>query len=203
MIAIKAVISLVTALAVHVPHGQAWALPAGVWQPVGAVKVEVYPSGSFLASFESTYWGGLYTPSPAGCDYVFSAQARVLEGGGYSLGARASIDSGGTPHAQTMQYDIGAGGYKDVLLPQHSEDGPLRSATLDDKWHTMQIFVVGDEYRSAVDGNVIFRGATRTTCGEGLFIRLWNSALVEFRNATVTSGPALPSPLRGDGATRR
>jgi hypothetical protein len=77
---------------VTIPFDKTWALPADAWQPVGAANVEVYPNGNLLVSFADTYWGGLYASSPAGCDYVFSAQARVLEGGGYSLGAAHDAD---------------------------------------------------------------------------------------------------------------
>lgn len=162
------------------------ALPVGSWRPVGGASVVSRGGGVFEATYGPTFWGGLYASSDAGCNYRFSGSARVISGGGYGLTVWASVDSGGTPHGQSMQYDMGASGYRNVALPDGSENGPVQPGTVDNNWHTVSVEVYGGRYVELVDGTVVFGGHMPGPCTSGVFIRLWNSADVEFKNLTVT-----------------
>jgi hypothetical protein len=108
---------------------------------------------------------------------------------GYGFGDRSAIDSGGTPHSQAVQYDPGVGGFRDTLYPEHSEDGAVEHATLDNGWHEISMEVVGDRYQASVDGRVIFTGTTPLTCG-GLYIRIWRAS-IELKDLSVAPITAL------------
>lgn len=166
--------------------GAGTALPMSAWSPVGGATITPQADGAFEVQYDPTYWGGIIAHEDAGCDYVFSGQGRVLSGGGYSLTAWASIDQDGTPHGQSIQYDMGIGGYRDVALPENSETGAVYPAAVDNAWHTVSITVQDGRYTSSVDGKVIFTGTMPGTCTSSVFIRLWNSADVEFRDLTIT-----------------
>lgn len=166
--------------------GTSLSLPASAWTPVGGTTMSAPDqAGAFTATYDGTYWGGLYAAPQAGCDYRFDGMAELLPGGsGYGFGVRASVDSSGVPHSESIQYDAGIGGYRDTLLPDDSETGTVTSASLDNNWHEISVAVAGHHYQSSVDGKVIFTGTTPLACG-GLFIRIWRST-VRLRDLTVT-----------------
>jgi hypothetical protein len=116
----------------------------------------------------------------------------VIAGGGYGPTVWARIDKTGTPHGQSIQYDIGIGGYRNVNLPDGSETGPVHPARVDNDWHTVSIQVSNGHYVSSVDGEVIFKGSMPGSCTTGAFIRLWNSADVQFKDWTITPVKSLP-----------
>ena len=115
------------------------ALPVTAWTPVGGASITSRDNGVFDVTYDPTYWGGVIAHANVGCNYLFSGQGRVLGGGGYGFSVYASIDSGGTPSGQGLQYDVGAGGYKDVQLPDGSESGAVHNAVTDNNWHTITI----------------------------------------------------------------
>ena len=162
------------------------ALPVTAWTPVGGASITPRDNGVFEVTYDPTYWGGVIAHANVGCNYQLSGQGRVLAGDGYGFSVYASIDSEGTPYGQGLQYDVGAGGYKDVQLPDGSESGAVHSAVTDNNWHTITIQILNGIYTSSVDGQVIFTGDMPATCTSGLFIRLWNSTDAEFRNLSVT-----------------
>jgi len=162
------------------------ALPVTAWRPVGGASITPRSNGVFEVTYEPTYWGGVIAHAHSGCNYRFSGRGRVLTGDGYGFAVWASIDSGGTPYGQSLQYDVGAGGYKEVQLPDGSESGAVYTAVTDDNWHNITVQVLNGRYTSLVDGQVIFTGSMPVTCTSGLFIRLWNSTNAEFKNLTVT-----------------
>ena len=163
------------------------ALPARAWTPISGTSLgSPDPSGKFSVSYSDTYWGGVFAPVPTsvGCNYRLSGMAVLEPGGsGYGFGVRASVDADGTPHSEGIQYDAGAGGYRNTLLPQDSEDGRVVPATVDNNWHAISVAVVGNRYQSSVDGQVIFTGETPLTCG-GVFVRVWRSS-IKLRNVSV------------------
>jgi cell wall-associated NlpC family hydrolase len=161
-------------------------LPASAWTPTGGATVTAPDaSGTFSATFGGTYWGGLYAGVSVGCNYKIQGMALLEPGGsGYGFGVRAMVDSSGVPHSEGIQYDPGIGGYRDTLLPQDSETGNVIPTTLDNGWHEISVEVLGDQYRSSVDGTLIFSGTTPLICG-GVFIRIWRST-VELRDLSVT-----------------
>jgi hypothetical protein len=161
-------------------------LPASAWKPVDGATVIQHPDGVFEVTYDPTYWGGVFAYTNVGCNYRFAGEGRVLDGGGYGLTVWASIDSSGTPHGQSIQYDMGMGGYRNVQLPDDSETGPVQYANVDNSWHTVSIQVFGGQYVESVDGSIAFSGEMPVSCTDGIFIRLWNSADVEFKNLTVT-----------------
>lgn len=162
-------------------------LPATAWTPLQGTTIgPTDASGVFTATFNGTFWGGIYAKTSAGCDYRFEGEA-LLEssGSGYGFGVRAMIDSSGVPHSEGIQYDAGIGGYRDTLLPDDSETGTVQTQTLDNNWHKVSVEVIGNRYQSSVDGTVRFSGTTPlTTCG-GVFIRVWRST-VELKDLSVT-----------------
>jgi hypothetical protein len=168
--------------------GASVALPVSAWAPFGgAIMSTVDAAGTFSTSFDSTYWGGVSAAPSVGCNYRFDGMADLVsEGGpGYGFFVRGSIDSTGTPHGVGIQYDPGAGGYHDTLLPDGSESGTVTSTPLDNNWHAIVVEVVGNQYESFVDGKMIFHGTTSLTCG-GVFIRVWNGAVVQLSRLSVT-----------------
>lgn len=160
-------------------------LPASAWKTVGGASIIHSAGSTFEVLYDPTYWGGLFTSAKVGCNYSFSGQARVISGSGYSFAVWASVDSDGTPHGESIQYDMDSGGYKDVALPDGSETGPLQDSTLDNNWHTITVRVSNGAYVSSIDGHPIFAGPMPDTCTQGLFIRLWR-ADIEFRGLSVT-----------------
>ena len=161
------------------------ALPASSWKTVGGASIINSEGDTFEVLYDPTYWGGLFATANAGCSYTFTGQARVVSGSGYSFAVWASVDSGGTPHGESIQYDVDSGGYKDVALPDGSETGQLQDATLDNNWHTISVRVSNGAYVSSVDGHAIFAGPMPGSCTQGVFIRLWRTD-VEFRDLSVT-----------------
>jgi hypothetical protein len=161
-------------------------LPASAWTPIGGTTMTAPDqTGAFTATYDGTYWGGLYATPKVGCDYRFDGMAELLPGGsGYGFGVHASVGSDGVPHSEGIQYDSGIGGYRDTLLPDDSETGTVTSASLDNNWHEISVTVTGNHYQSSVDGKIIFTGTTPLACG-GVFIRIWRST-VRLRDLTVT-----------------
>lgn len=161
-------------------------LPASVWTPIGGTTMSAPDqTGAFTATYDGTYWGGLYAAPQVGCDYRFDGMAQLLpSGSGYGFGVDASVDSAGVPHSEGIQYDAGIGGYRDTLLPDDSETGTVTPASLDNNWHEISVTVTGNHYQSSVDGKIIFTGTTPLACG-GVFIRIWRST-VRLRDLTVT-----------------
>jgi hypothetical protein len=161
-------------------------LASSMWQPLPDTAVDTAPSGIMTVSSRTTFWAGAIAHPQVSCNYRFDADARLREGGsGYGLAVRASVTDGGMPHGQGIQYDQGMGGLRDVLLPDHSESGTVKSATIDSEWHHISVAVVGNRYESSVDGEIIFSGTTPTTCGNGILIRVWRST-ADFRNISIT-----------------
>jgi hypothetical protein len=158
-----------------------------VWKPVSGAGLQVDANGVITVRYGPTYWGGMTTSTAGRCNYTFGGQARLVSGGGYSFGVRATIDTEGVPHAQTIQYDAGIGGYRDVALPERSESGLVSRARLDYAWHTVTVTVAGNRYIEAVDGKTIFQGSTTLPCG-GLFVRLWNGTTAQFHGLYVLPG---------------
>lgn len=165
--------------------GQSISLSASSWKPVGGAIVVDRANGILEVTYDPTYWGGIFASTDVGCNYSFSGEGRVLAGGGFGMTVWASIDSSGTPHGQSLQYDVGIGGYRDDQLPDGSETGPVQSAPMDNNWHTVSIRVFNGRYAASVDGSFVFGGSMPVQCTHGLFIRLWNSADVEFRDLAV------------------
>jgi hypothetical protein len=167
-------------------------LPKSSWHPVGGATISGHKDGTFDVVYDPTYWGGVIARHDAGCSYLLTGGGRVRAGGGYGPTAWARIDKTGTPHGQSIQYDLGIGGYRNVNLPNGSETGPVHSAPVNYDWHTISIQVFNGHYVSSVDGAVIFKGAMPGSCTAGVFIRLWNSADVQFRDWTITPVNSLP-----------
>ena len=167
-------------------------LPVSSWHPVGGATVRGHKDGTFEVVYDPTYWGGVIARHSVGCSYILTGDGRVRGGGGYGPTAWARIDKTGTPHGQSIQYDLGIGGYRNVNLPNGSETGPVHDAPVNYDWHTISIQVFNGHYVSSVDGEVIFKGAMPGSCTAGVFIRLWNSADVQFKNWTITPVNSLP-----------
>ena len=167
-------------------------LASSDWQSFSGTSVSAAPSGIMSVSCRNTFWGGVIAYPQVAGNYRFDADARLRAGGsGYGLAVRASVPDGHTPHGQGIQYDHGMGGLRDVLLPDQSESGTVKPATIDSEWH--HIAVAGNHYESRVDGKVVFSGPTPTTGGNGILIRVWRST-ADFRNISVTPITALPAP---------
>ena len=149
------------------PRAAGIALPVTAWTPVGGASITPRDNGVFEVTYGPTYWGGVIAHANLGCNYRFSGQGRVLTGGGYGFSVYARIDSTGAPYGQGLQYDIGAGGYKDVQLPNGSESGAVRSSATDNNWHTITVQVLNGIYTSLVDGQVIFTGDMPTVSPPG------------------------------------
>jgi hypothetical protein len=167
-------------------------LAVSSWRPVGGATVTRHKGGIFEVVYGPTFWGGVFARHHAGCAYLLTGDGRVIAGGGYGPTAWASVDNTGTPHGQSIQYDLGIGGYRDVNLPSGSETGPVHNAPVNNGWHTVSIQVFNRHYVSSVDGAVIFRGSMPVSCTSGVFIRLWNSADVQFKDWTITPVKSLP-----------
>jgi hypothetical protein len=167
---------------------------ASMWQPISGTSLSSDSSGMITVSCRNTFWGGAIAYPQVACNYRFDTDARLRAGGsGYGLAVRANVTNGDTPHGQGIQYDHGVGGLRDVLLPDHSESGTVKPATIDSEWHHISVAVDGERYQSSVDGKVVFSGPTTTTCGNGILIRVWRST-ADFRNISVTPITALPAP---------
>ncbi|HEY1831887.1 MAG TPA: hypothetical protein VGG38_16765 [Acidimicrobiales bacterium] len=174
--------------------GPAIALPASAWTATGGASTPVQNSdGSFSTTFSQVYWGGLYAPSPVGCNYAFTGEAQIGGKGEYGFGARTSIAADGTPTTQILQYDQRSDRYEEDLMPgDGNSNGSFVSGDLDSSWHTISIQVNGSHYESIVDGQVVFQGTTLLPCG-GLYIRLWQGT-VNLKDLSVQSiGPPDPT----------
>jgi pimeloyl-ACP methyl ester carboxylesterase len=162
------------------------ALPASMWHPFGGATMSgPAADGTFGTTFAGVFYGGLTTtvPTGIGCDYRLEGDGRVVSGDGYGFVARATIDPTGTLFGRGVQYDIGVGGARDVLYPNNSENGAIKPMPLDANWHHVVIEVTGSTYRSLIDGQTMFTGATPMGCGD-LVLRVWRSSS-EFRNVTI------------------
>ena len=172
-----------------------------MWQTLPGTSVSSASSGMMTVSSRNTFWAGAIAYPQVACNYRFDADGRLHEGGsGYGLAVRASVTDGDTPHGQRItphgqgiQYDQGMGGFRDVLLPNQSESGAIKQATIDSDWHHISVAVVGGRYESSVDGKIVFSGQTPTACGNGILIRVWRST-VDFRNISITPITSLPGP---------
>lgn len=171
---------------------QTVSLTMSSWRPVGGATITGRKGGVFEVVYNPTYWGGVFARHNAGCAYLLTGDGRVRAGGGYGPTAWARIDKTGTPHGQSIQYDLGIGGYRNVNLPNGSETGPVHYAPVNNDWHTVSIQVFAGHYVSSVDGEAIFKGSMPGSCTAGVFIRLWNSADVQFKDWTITPVTSLP-----------
>ena len=165
-----------------------------MWQPLPGTSVSTSSSGMMTVSSRNTFWGGAIAYPQVAGNYRFDADGRLQAGGsGYGLAVRASVTNGDTPHGQGIQYDQGMSGFRDVLLPDQSESGMVKPASIDSGWHHISVAAAGGRYESSVDGKVVFCGSTPTTCGNGILIRVWRST-ADFRNISVTPITSLPAP---------
>lgn len=183
-------------------------LSADLWSIVGQTVVSpVEADGSFtLQAGPSIYWSGLRAQVST-CDYRFSGEGRSIGGHGYGLVARTTFDANGSPtNGHGIQYDPESGGFRDTEYPD-VESAPQAPNNDDDQWHTVAIEVRGNEYRSFVDGVLIFHGTTDATCGY-VFVRVWRGSAA-FRNlriepltaATETSQASVPTAAVGPCTT--
>jgi hypothetical protein len=176
----------VTISAAPTPTPAAGAVSFLGWTPFGGATATLTSASSFELAFDGTYWGGATYPF-AGCDYTFSAGARLISGDGFGLAVRAALDADGQPHSgPAFQYDPGAGGYRFTEYPD-SEGGVVIAAATDTNWHTLAISVHGQSYVDYLDGQAVHSGATSAACAGGVLLRTWRSG-VEFRNLAVVPG---------------
>jgi hypothetical protein len=84
-----------------------------------------------------------------------------------------------------IQYDPGAGGYRDVDYP--SDEGTVYPGTDDSMWHVLTITVKGAQYTLAVDGTTVSSGTVASAdTGDGAFIRVWDGSQVELGTPVIT-----------------
>ncbi len=162
------------------------ALPIQAWTPVGSSTITPGATpGSLQVTFPERFWGGAHSEPDVGCDYTLAGMGRVVGGRGYGFAVRADL-SGGQPVAQGFQYDPGLGGYRDTQYPD-GDGGKVIQAGTDSGWHQFAMSVRGDRYEVRIDGTPVANGPTTLRCG-GLYLRVWDGAVAEFRDLTVTPG---------------
>jgi hypothetical protein len=172
-------------------------LPVEAWTVVGGTTLTPSADGGFVLQASSVYWSGARATAPS-CDYRLSGEGRAIAGHGYGLVARADFDDGGAAiNGHGVQYDPEGGGYRDVEFPE-VEQAPTTTATTDDDWHRIAIEVAGDQYRSFIDGRLVFAGTTDAVCGE-LYLRVWRGTS-ELRNLRVQP-LSPPAPTASTPAT--
>jgi lysophospholipase L1-like esterase len=167
-----------------VPTGNGGGVPASSWAAFGgaALTRNAKDPTDFTLAYAGTFWGGATHPV-SGCDYTFSAKARLLNGDGYGLATRANWDGNAPSSGPVLQYDPGAGGLRSTEYPD-SEGGTVIPGATDDNWHTISVSVHGDGYQEAVDGSIVASGTTTAPCQHSVMLRIWRSR-VEFRNVQV------------------
>lgn len=168
------------------PPVTAIALPIQSWTPLGSSTITPGDTpDSFKVTFPERFWGGAHSEPDVGCDYTLGGQGRVVSGRGYGFAIRTDLSSG-KPVAQGFQYDPGLGGYRDTQYPD-GDGGTVIKAPTDLGWHQFTMSVRGDRYEVRIDGAQVAAGPTTLACG-GLYLRVWDGAVAEFRDLTVTRG---------------
>jgi pimeloyl-ACP methyl ester carboxylesterase len=162
--------------------------PSG-WTPLANTTITAGADpGGICVSSPALYWGGIYRSDVASADYTVSADGRLANGKGWGLAARTTIAADGTVTGHAIQYDPGAGGYRDVDYPDDS--GPTTQASTDNGWHHLTITVQSMQYTERVDGTIVARGQLPQEAENagGALVRLWEGGSVELLNLTVSPG---------------
>lgn len=169
------------------PAGSPPVAPPAGWQALPDTNLtQGGDPGGVCVQSDALYWGGIQMPGRGG-DYTVTVRGRLEPGSeGWGVAARANGDPNNlTGHA--IQYDPGAGGYRDVDYP--GDTGPTYPATTDSAWHTLRIAVRGAAYTLYVDGAWIANGTLADDEASGSpFLRVWNGSAVEIGTPVVTPG---------------
>jgi hypothetical protein len=173
-------------------------LDFAAWQSFGAVHVDFAANGRTAmvdtrdtVDTRRTKWSGLISTRTTACAVRIVGRVRdrnhdVGRAGGFAIGL-GELLPGDPADAQlagsAIQFDFGQRGFRTAVYPGDTDHG-VRTATLDNGWHDVEVFIDSSSHVLTVDGTEAVRTTLGGQCGRP-FIRVWAGA-TEFSNFTVT-----------------
>ena len=177
------------------------------WAPVAGDGSWSVEDGLLRCVPDITYPRILATNTLSYENYVFEADARVVNGRGYALIFRAADYQS----LYSFQYQAGTGQlslrlYQFTNFPIGADVAPIVLYTTDNNWHHLKVKVVGNNIKCYVDGIKVFDVTDEVDPAPlqgGIGFRTWANSTVEFDNVLVLGvlgEPANAQFVYGEGA---
>lgn len=126
-----------------------------------------------------TKWSGLIDVGPPMCAMRFSGRVRDISHdtgvpGGFAIGLGKLSPESAELSGSAVQFDFGQQGYRTALYPSDTDVG-LDSASLDHRWHDVEVTINETSHTLTVDGRTVARSDASGTCGQPV-LRVWAGA---------------------------